>query len=69
MGQRINGRYYTDSEIDKIRKNTSDDEFKEFLTSGLIGYVAGDVFLGTLAGGLLGGSFVGGLLGGLLGDD
>lgn len=62
----INGKYYTDEEIQAIKDKVSDDEFEEFLTSGMIGALTGSAILG----GILGGSYLGGILGdGLFGDD
>jgi hypothetical protein len=63
----INGKYYTEEEIDAIkRESKSDEEFEKFLISGVIGAVTGS----SLIGGLLGGSLLGGLAGDMLeGDD
>lgn len=58
----VNGKYYTQQEIDDIRSKTSDAEFEKFLISGVIGAVTGS----TILGGLLGGSFLGGLAGDIL---
>lgn len=55
----INGKWYTEQEIDAIKQRVNERQFEEFLVSGLIGAVTGSAFLG----GLLGGSFLGGLLG------
>ncbi len=63
---RINGKYYTEQELEEIKSKTSDEEFSKFLISGVIGVVTGS----TIIGGLLGGSFLGGFVGDLLeGDD
>lgn len=66
MGQRINGKYYTDREIAEIKRKSTDDEFEKFLVSGVIGFATGS----SIIGGLLGGSLLGGLFGDLAeGDD
>lgn len=57
----INGKYYTEQEIEEIKKKTSDKDFEKFLMSGIIGAATGSAVIG----GLLGGSFAGGLLGDL----
>ena len=62
----INGKYYTEKEIETIKRNVSNDDFEKFLISGVIGAVTGS----SLIGGLLGGSFLGGFVGDILeGDD
>ncbi len=62
----INGKHYTHSEIEEIKRRSSEDEFEEFLISGVIGYATGS----SIVGGLLGDSLLGGLMGDLLeGDD
>ena len=62
----INDKYYTQREIDDIKRESSSGEFESFLISGVIGAVTGS----SIVGGLLGGSFTGGLLGDILeGDD
>ena len=63
----INGKYYTEEEIGRIKKALSnDDAFEKFLVSGVIGALTGSSILG----GLLGGSLLGGLIGDHLeGDD
>lgn len=55
----INGTYYTEEQIRKIKERVRSDEFDSFLLSGMIGAVTGSALLG----GLLGGSLMGGLLG------
>lgn len=55
----VNGKYYTESEIERIRERLDSDAFDRFLVSGMIGAVTGSALLG----GLFGGSFLGGLLG------
>ena len=62
----INGKYYTEEEVQAIKKESSNDDFEKFLISGVIGFATGS----SLIGGLLGGSLLGGLAGDLLeGDD
>ena len=62
----INGKYYTDSEIETIKEKLDDDAFDKFLVSGVIGAVTGSALIGVL----IGGDFLGGILGdGLFGDD
>ena len=61
----INGKYYTEDEIDTIKRELDSDAFDKFLISGVIGAVTGS----TLLGGLLGGSLLGGLLGDSLDGD
>lgn len=62
----INGKYYTEEEVQAIKRQSSSSEFDKFLVSGIIGAVTGS----SIIGGLLGGSLLGGLTGDLLeGDD
>lgn len=62
----IKGKYYTEEEVQAIKRQSSSDEFEEFLVSGVIGALTGSAIIG----GLLGGSFLGGLVGDALeGDD
>ena len=66
MGKTIDGTYYSDEQIDKIKKAVSSDDFDKFLISGVIGAVTGSGLLG----GLLGGDLIGGILGdAMTGDD
>ena len=58
----INGKYYTEREIEDIKNQSSSSEFDKFLVSGIIGAVTGS----SIIGGLLGGSLLGGLTGDLL---
>ena len=62
---RINGKYYTDREVEEIKQELDEDAFDKFMVSGVIGLATGSA----LAGGLLGGSLLGGVVGPLLGDD
>lgn len=62
----INGKYYSQQEVDAIKRKLSSSDFEKFLVSGVIGAAVGS----SIVGGLLGGSFLGGLVGDLLeGDD
>lgn len=58
----INGKYYTESEIKKIKSKSTESEFAEFLISGVIAYATGSELLGTVLGGDILGSAVGGIL-------
>lgn len=58
----VNGTYYTEEQIRKIKERVGSDEFDRFLLSGMIGAVTGSALLG----GLLGGSLMGGILGDML---
>ena len=57
----INGKYYSQEEVNKIKARSSSKEFEEFLVSGVIGFATGS----SVVGGLLGGSLLGGLMGDL----
>ena len=63
----INGKNYSEREIEEIKSELGREDFKKFIVSGVIGAATGS----SVIGGLLGGDFVGGLLGDLLedGDD
>lgn len=63
----IKGKYYSESEIARIKRELDSEAFDRFLVSGIIGAVTGS----TIIGGIIGGSFLGGLLGDALegGDD
>lgn len=66
MARTINGKVYTDAELEAIKRESSSSDFEKFLVSGVIGAATGS----SIVGGLLGGSFLGGLAGDLLeGDD
>jgi hypothetical protein len=56
----VNGHYYSDSEIRAIRSKSSDEQFENFLISGVIAGLTGSALLGWAIGG--------DLLGGILGD-
>lgn len=58
----VNGKYYTQEEVDSIKRNSSSDDFDKFLTSGVIAAVTGSSVIGML----LGGSILGGVAGDLL---
>lgn len=58
----INGTYFTQEQINAIKRQSTDDQFEKFLISGAIGFATGS----TLVGGLLGGDLIGGLVGDLL---
>ena len=62
----INGKYYSESEVEAIKRQSSDSDFENFLVSGVVGAVTGSSIIGAL----VGGSLLGGLLGDALeGDD
>lgn len=62
----INGVYYSEEEVEEIKRESDPDAFDRFLVSGVIGAVTGSGLLG----GLLGGSLLGGISGDMLeGDD
>jgi hypothetical protein len=64
--KKINGKWYSDAELEDLKRELGDDKFDKFVTSAVIGAVTGS----SLIGGLLGGSLLGGLTGDLLeGDD
>ena len=58
----INGKYYTQKELDEIKRQQESNETEEFLTSAVVGAVTGS----SIVGGIVGGSFTGGLLGDIL---
>lgn len=58
----IRGKYYTEEQIRRIKRELDDDAFDKFLISGVIGAVTGS----SIIGGLLGGDIVGGIVGDLL---
>lgn len=61
----INGKYYSESEIAAIKRQSSASDFESFLVSGVVGAVTGS----TVVGALVGGSLLGGLLGDILEGD
>jgi hypothetical protein len=62
----VNGKYYSQEELDAIKRQSSSSEFEKFLVSGVVGALTGS----SIIGGLVGGSLLGGLVGDLLeGDD
>lgn len=63
----IGGKYYTEEEVAAIKRQSSNDQFEEFLVSGIVGAVTGS----TVVGYVVGGSLLGGLLGDIFegGDD
>ena len=56
----INGKYYTEQEVDAIKRQSSSSDFESFLVSGVVGAMTGSSIVGILVGGSI--------LGGLLGD-
>ena len=61
----INGKYFTEEEIEKIKRELDEDAFDKFLVSGVIGAVTDSAILG----GLIGGDLIGGILGDALDGD
>lgn len=56
----VNGKYYTEEEITAIKRQSTDSEFKEFLTEEVaVGAIVGGVVAGPI------GIVVGGLIGSL----
>lgn len=55
----VNGKYYTEREIQEIKSKLDEDQFDKFLISGVIGFATGSALIG----GLLGGDLIGGFLG------
>jgi hypothetical protein len=58
----INGKFYTDEEVEAIRRQSSSEQFERFLVSGVIGFATGS----TIVGAVLGGDIIGALVGDLL---
>lgn len=58
----INGKYYTDAEIEAFIKENRDSKIDDVLLSSAIGALTGSAVVG----GLIGGSFLGGFLGDVL---
>lgn len=58
----INGRYYTDVEIEALIEKNREGKIEDVLLSAAIGALTGSAVVG----GLIGGSFLGGFLGDVL---
>lgn len=58
----VDGKYYSERELEDIKRKLTDDQFEKFLISGVVGAVTGSSVLGAVVGGSLLGGIVGDLL-------